>query len=835
LEGDAMPERARVPRAEPPHVTDGPGQTTSERDAPAPGDPFTPTFIAKLQGPAGNAAAPRVMGAAGVLGAERLLALQAMVGNRSVARVVQEGAGAGHAADARGRYATVDSGYPHLLDHDSTHAPVAGEPGPGLRAQRQHSAEIEVEVLTQHDSYTDRSGGTVRVGDAHGPNVLMNIVDVPGGGVQLQWFNFKTGFAHTGSVADWSFLAMIDIAGTRDSEQFGRLGRSLSAAEWRRNWPNPVPEVLRRYEQGLPGVSDEVFIATYRGAIEQAAVARLAENEALINGLLEDTARVTRLEEYARGLKEAAIVRDRLLARKREVDQQLSISQQAPNIGLPKRQTMAGLDMPQRLRKLQEQSELNEAIGLWEAAFPLLTRLRTDAINAQGVEAVLKEIKANIVSTRSRLLKGDLDPWTLQAIRGATDPKLGTRARAAVAAEDKSRTHWQWFEAGASIVGGIVLLFLPGGIFLDAAIGVAMGASAWDDAAIAGRAANTGLHVDDGLMTQGQAAGARFAAVLATIGAVVGAAFAGLRVLRVGRAFAALGRALPELELAARARLARLLADEPSLLNQLIRIAEREQHVLPAVREAMSEFAADTFRLRQAIQAIAEGYKGPVRTAWMHGLHPDALAAVRRASPAELEEIAEMMRGSRNRADAQELLRQFTYKGLKAERKGGAAFEGVVDAAGKLRAGLKELAQVRTRGFPNGFPTLEAFKRFGQTVRDAVRRYGVDVSDIRVHGSALHSATPADIDVALIADAAKFDSLAAQFVEAARSAGHTKLASTIAKEAANGKIPYVRFAPREAGFEFGRVVRTAAGDRPVQVSLIKRGSEFDLGPYMVVP
>jgi hypothetical protein len=695
---------------------------------------------------------------------------------------------------------------------------------------------IEVELLREYDSYTDPSGGpTVRIGDAHGPNVLMNIVDAPGGGVRLNWFNFKTGFARTGTISEWDFLSLIDIGGTTDTRNFGRLGRSMSPAEWRRLWPNPVPEVLRRYEAGAPEVTDEVLTATYRGVIEQAAIVRLAENEKMIDGLLRDEGRVERLEEYARGLKEAGMVRDSLRVRKREVDRQLSLAMQAPNIGLPKRPVIIGLDMPQRIRKFQEQAELQEAIDFWEAAFPLLTRIPTAAINAGRVEAVLREIKTNIVATRGRLLDAKLDPWTLQGVRAATDPKLGAKAKAAVEAEDKSRARWAWIKGGAALAAGIALLFVPGGIFIDAAIGVAMGVEAWDDAAKVGRAANTGLHVDDGLMTQAQASGARFSAVLATILAVLGTAFASLRVLRVGRAFSALGRAMPELELAARARLARLLADEPNLLAQLTRLAQREQHVLPAVREAVKELGSDTFRLRQAIQAIADGYKGPARQAWRHGLHPDALAAIGRASPAELEEIAELMRGARNRADAEELLRQFTYKGMKAERKGGAAFEGVTDAAGKLRSGLRELAEVRKRGFPNGFPTLESFRRFGQTVRDAVRRYGVDVGEIRVHGSALHSKTPGDIDVAVLADAAKFDALAKQFAEAATSAGNTKLAKTIAKEAANGKIPYVRFAPREAGFEFGRVVRTAAGDKPVQVSLIKRGSEFDVGPYIAVP
>ena len=124
-------------------------------------------------------------------------------------------------------------------------------------------------------------------------------------------------------------------------------------------------------------------------------------------------------------------------------------------------------------------------------------------------------------------------------------------------------------------------------------------------------------------------------------------------------------------------RLARLLADEPALVARLTRLAGREKDVMTAVREAVKEFPSDSFRLRQAVQAIAElGYKGPARQAWMHGLHPDALAAVKRATPAELEEIAELMRGARNRADAEEILRQLVYKGLKAERKGGAAFEG---------------------------------------------------------------------------------------------------------------------------------------------------------------
>ena len=62
------------------------------------------------------------------------------------------------------------------------------------RAVQRAGDLIEIELLTERDSYTHAGGGTVRVGDAHGPNVLMNIVESSAGGVQLKWFNFKTGF-----------------------------------------------------------------------------------------------------------------------------------------------------------------------------------------------------------------------------------------------------------------------------------------------------------------------------------------------------------------------------------------------------------------------------------------------------------------------------------------------------------------------------------------------------------------------------------------------------------------------------------------------------------------
>jgi hypothetical protein len=150
----------------------------------------------------------------------------------------------------------------------------------------------------------------------------------------------------------------------------------------------------------------------------------------------------------------------------------------------------------------------------------------------------------------------------------------------------------------------------------------------------------------------------------------------------------------------------------------------------------------------------------------------------------------------------------------------------------RLTEALENLAAARKRGYPFGFQSLERFQNFGRRLRDALSRYGVRANDVRVHGSALHNLNPSDIDVVVLVGRTEFDRLAKQFIAEAELNLNTKLAKDIAKEAAKGKIPYNRFAPREPGFLFGTVVREAAGGKKLQVSLIPKGGEFDVGPYM---
>lgn len=327
-------------------------------------------------------------------------------------------------------------------------------------------------------------------------------------------------------------------------------------------------------------------------------------------------------------------MRDALTQRRDELSRRL-VAQHSFTFGLPHAGT--GPDMAQRIQIERARGEIEDTLGFWLAAFPLLTRLQTAQIGTASVEARLREIKDNIVSTRRDLDRGRLDPMTLDAVRARLTGRLGPRATAVVAAEDRSRARWAMAGAIASTAATIGILFLPGGVFIDAAIGVAIAGNAIADAATLGRAANTGLHVDDGLVSQAQADGARFAAVLATVFAVVGAASAGFRVLRVGLAMRSLGRAMPELGGAERAAVARAIADDASLMSTFTRVAADDAGVSARVAAAVRQAGGDPRALREALRDVAQIAAIPRRVATSPDLY-EPLRAI--ADGSDIERIA---------------------------------------------------------------------------------------------------------------------------------------------------------------------------------------------------
>jgi hypothetical protein len=512
----------------------------------------------------------------------------------------------------------------------------------GRRLARQHDV-IEVELFVSRDEYRPPRGREVyRVGDAAAGRLLMDIQE-RGSDVVFLTFNFETGRAQEMSPDEWSFFRGAAVIGGSNAG-ITKLGRQLRPSEWRALWPDPMPELLRRYEAGQLAMDDEAVLTGYRGMIRTDASRSLDDNERAIDELLGAADRVRALQDYATGLREASVVRDALVRRRDEIAHSL-VQQHSFTFGPPK--TGTGPDMAQRLNLLNQQAAIDDTLTFWLAAFPLLTRLQTPQINSGSVEAKLVEIKANIVAARQQLSRGRLDPMELDTVRGRIAGRLGPKTSGVVAAEDKSRSRWAMAGAAATTAATIAILFLPGGVFIDAAIGIAIAAGAIAHAQEVGRLANTGLSVDDGLVSQAQASGARLSAVLATVFAVIGVAAAGFRVIRVGLALRRMGHLAPELSWTQRAAAAKAIAGDPALVQALGAMAPGDAAVgarLVAAVRAGGDAATMRAALRDVISYAAIPRRAasradlyePLRTI-TDGSDVSRIAAETGASRAEVE------------------------------------------------------------------------------------------------------------------------------------------------------------------------------------------------------
>jgi hypothetical protein len=403
-----------------------------------------------------------------------------------------------------------------------------------------------VEAVKHLDATTDPVWSfAYHVGDATGPNVLVDIVD-GADGVRLQWFNFHRDTAVMGTTDDWRVLNLAGafVPATSAYQKFGKM---LSLAEWRALGASPAAPLLARYEARSLDLPDEVVVDIYEGLVFQSALSRLDENERALDHMLEGQHEIDRRRQFAADLKEASIVRDAIEGRLADVRRTLSRREYAPTILY-----MPGLaplpSLPQRFAGMREEAELQSALGMWMQAFPLLTRFKTDEISPDSIRTTLEKIKGDIQQARKDLV-GDgvhapkLDPWSLANVRPAVDATLGARARAVIEAESTSRSRWAWVSAGASVALSIGLLFLPGGVFIDTLIGVAMLSKSWDEAETLGHASNTGIAADAGLVTVFQARLAEFAAIFGTVLLVVGTAAQGLRLLQKWRVAIAIANA----------------------------------------------------------------------------------------------------------------------------------------------------------------------------------------------------------------------------------------------------------------------------------------------------
>jgi hypothetical protein len=170
-----------------------------------------------------------------------------------------------------------------------------------------------------------------------------------------------------------------------------------------------------------------------------------------------------------------------------------------------------------------------------------------------------------------------------------------------------------------------------------------------------------------------------------------------------------------------------------------------------------------------------------------------------------------------------------TYKGKKIERQGGRTFNGVPDAAKRLTKSVDNYKIVKKRGYPFGFKNKAEFDAFKTETKDLLKQYGIPEDKVKIHGSAVHKKVPGDVDVMVSVDGKKFDGLTEQFL---KNSNQPKVAKKIMKEAAKGKIPSYRFATNPPPSK--TIGQTLYDPNKIkkQVSLIKEGSEFDIGPYL---
>lgn len=217
--------------------------------------------------------------------------------------------------------------------------------------------------------------------------------------------------------------------------------------------------------------------------------------------------------------------------------------------------------------------------------------------------------------------------------------------------------------------------------------------------------------------------------------------------------------------------------------------------------------------------------------------HPDALRALESASEVEVQRVIKALEESANPKDVEDILRSYMYKAQKRARKlvgsGGTEGLNVPDSVGeRVGESIDNLAKARAQGHPFGFANKAQYEQFISTVDKEVAARGIK-GQAKVQGSAMHSKAPGDIDMEIVVDQVEFDRLAKDFV---KNAPNAKAAAAVKASIAKKKIPSYEFFPDDSPSVASAAKKFTQGadgkELEVQATLIVKGSEFDLGPFL---
>jgi len=213
--------------------------------------------------------------------------------------------------------------------------------------------------------------------------------------------------------------------------------------------------------------------------------------------------------------------------------------------------------------------------------------------------------------------------------------------------------------------------------------------------------------------------------------------------------------------------------------------------------------------------------------------HPDALRALENASKQEVEAVVKAFESSATPKDVEDILRSYMYKAQKKARKGVTSGLDVSDDVGRrVEESLDNLAQARKQGHPFGFKDKAQYDQFISTVDSEVASRGIK-GKAKVQGSAMHSKTPGDIDMEIVVDQAEFDRASKQFLA---NVPDKKARDALNVSIRKNKIPSYEFYPQDDPSVASAVKKLTQGadgkQLEVQATLIVKGSDFDLGPFL---
>ncbi|MEO7730521.1 MAG: DUF4157 domain-containing protein [Kofleriaceae bacterium] len=203
-------------------------------------------------------------------------------------------------------------------------------------------------------------------------------------------------------------------------------------------------------------------------------------------------------------------------------------------------------------------------------------------------------------------------------------------------------------------------------------------------------------------------------------------------------------------------------------------------------------------------------------------------------------------------AGANDMRWQMEHKNQALAGKGEPSRYPDLDAA--VKQGMSDLAAAKERGFPYGFKDKKSFDEFGRTLKGGVANeptpaggIPVPISDAAIQGSAVYRPTPGDVDVALLVSQQQFDKLIEQSfakeVAKVRARGidplrmtmseaTTAAEKTLANAVETGIIKRNKVVPRLS--DVRDTLETVSG-MSVDLSVVKRGGQFDRGPYFPIP